>query len=303
MRIVFMGTPAFAIPSLEVLINAGHEIVGVITSTDKLGGRGKNELIQSDIKKYALKNNLNVLQPKNLKSQKFIEELSSLNADLQIVVAFRMLPEVVWNMPPQGTINLHGSLLPKYRGAAPINWAIMSGEKETGVTSFKLKHEIDTGDIIIQRSLEIKSNDTVGSVHDRMMYLGAQVVADTVSLIETKNVNFTSQDDSLACPAPKIFREQCEINFDQSPKKVFNFIRGLSPYPGAWSDIITDKTLKIYWCNPIKESHNEKPGKLFTDNKSFIRISCAGGFIELEDIQISGKRRMKVKEFLNGFTF
>jgi len=230
-----MGTPEFAVHSLKAIHESEHEVVGVITSTDKLGGRGGKNLIESAVKKYALAQNLRILQPPNLKATSFIEELKSLQADVQIVVAFRMLPEVVWDMPPLGTFNLHGSLLPKYRGAAPINWAVINGDLETGVTSFKLKHVIDTGDLVMQRPLAIEPLETAGDVHDKMMHLGADVILQTVQLIAEDKVTFTPQDDSKVSKAPKIFHHTCEIDFSKSTIEVFNFIRGLSPYPAAWA--------------------------------------------------------------------
>ena len=221
LRIVFMGTPEFAVPSLDILVKSGYNVVAVVTAADNYGGRGGKQLIESAIKKYAVKNGIPVLQPEKLKAPFFLEQLKSFQADLQIVVAFRMLPEVVWNMPPLGTFNLHGSLLPKYRGAAPINHAIINGEKETGVTSFKLKHEIDTGDILLQRPILIEDDDTAGSLHNRMMMLGAEVVHDTVKLIESGNYNFIKQDNTLVSKAPKNFHETCKIDFNQHVDIVF----------------------------------------------------------------------------------
>ncbi len=235
MRIIFMGTPDFAVPSLDILVKSGHEVVAVVTSTDKLGGRGGKQILQSPIKKYAEANIIPVLQPPNLKSPAFIEELKSYNADLQVVVAFRMLPELVWSMPKLGTFNLHGSLLPKYRGAAPINWAVINGETETGVTTFFIKHEIDTGDLLFQEAIPIGENETAGEVHDRMMLVGADLVLKTVNAIQNDKYKLSKQDESKVCKAPKIYHETCEIDFNQPVKKVHDFIRGLSPYPGAWT--------------------------------------------------------------------
>ena len=229
-----MGTPEFAVPSLDILVQNNYDIVAVVTSTDSYGGRGGKQLIESSIKKYAIEHHIPVLQPTNLKSPGFIEQLKSFEADLQIVVAFRMLPEIVWNMPPLGTFNLHGSLLPKYRGAAPINHAIIQGETETGVTSFKLKHEIDTGDVLLRKKVAIDVNDDAGTLHDRMMIIGADVVLETVKRIESGKYTFTKQEDAESTKAPKIFHETCQIDFNKPVDQVYNFIRGLIPYPGAW---------------------------------------------------------------------
>jgi methionyl-tRNA formyltransferase len=244
MRIIFMGTPEFAVSSLDILVQNGHQIVAVVTSIDSYGGRGGKQLLESAVKKYAVAHDIPVLQPTNLKSPAFLETLRSYNADLQIVVAFRMLPEVVWNMPPLGTVNLHGSLLPKYRGAAPINHAIINGETETGVTSFKLKHEIDTGDVIMSRSIKIEDSDDAGTLHDKLKDLGAQVVLETVNKIANGSVDFQIQSDDEATAAPKIFHETCKIDFHRPVAEVYNFIRGLSPYPAAWC-IIDQKEVKI----------------------------------------------------------
>ncbi len=302
LKIVFMGTPDFAVPSLDILVRNGYDIVGVITATDKRGGRGNKTLIESAVKKYALEKGLKILQPKNLKAPEFVEELRSLNADLQIVVAFRMLPEIVWNMPPNGTMNLHGSLLPKYRGAAPINWAIIKGEKETGVTSFFLKHEIDTGDVLFREKLSIGENETVGEVHDRMMTLGAETILRSVQAIEKGDYELLPQDNSQVSHAPKIFRETCEINFNQNSKKIHDFIRGLSPYPAAWTTL-QEKPLKIYKAEYEIKEHNLKPGEFISDNKSYIQISTMNGFIKILELQLQGKKRMKTGDFLNGFDF
>ncbi len=297
-----MGTPGFAVPSLDILVQNGYEIAAVITSTDKYGGRGNKTLIESDVKKYAMEKGLKILQPKNLKNPEFVEELKSLKVDLQIVVAFRMLPEVVWNMPPLGTMNLHGSLLPKYRGAAPINWAIIKGEKETGVTSFFLKHEIDTGDVLIMDKLDIGENETVGELHDRMMELGAKTVLKSVQIIEKGNYELVPQNDSEVTKAPKLFRENCKIDFNQKTDDVHNFIRGLSPYPAAWT-LLDDKTLKIYSASKINETHDLEIGKFISDDKTFIKISTQDGFINIHELQLQGKKRITTKEFLNGYKF
>lgn len=300
LRIVFMGTPDFAVPSLTILLEYGYEVVGVVTATDKLGGRGGKQLIESAVKKCAIEYGIPVLQPERLKSKDFLTALRNLQANLQIVVAFRMLPEVVWAMPTLGTFNLHGSLLPKYRGAAPINWAIINGEMETGVTTFFLQQEIDTGDILFQETMPIQENDTAGDVHDRMMLLGAKVVLKTVQSIENQAIKPIPQNDNFAIPAPKIFHETCEINFDDSTQKVHNFIRGLSPYPAAWTTL-DGLELKILQTTKFLEPHNLIAGSVVTNNKHFIRIATNDGFIEVHELQLQGRKRMKSKEFLNGY--
>jgi len=299
MRIVFMGTPEFAIPSLDILIKNKFNVVAVVTSTDKTGGRNKNRLIESDVKKYALSKNLKVLQPKNLKSPEFLAQLSALQADLQIVVAFRMLPASVWNLPPKGTFNLHGSLLPKFRGAAPINWAIIKGEPETGVTSFKLKHEIDTGDILYQETIDIRPDETAGQLHDRMKELAAQVVLRTAKAIQKDEYVLKQQANDLATKAPKIFREDCEINWDDSSSNVYNFIRGLSPYPTAWT-IFEGKMLKIFNVRKSTEQSSEKPGSIITDGRKKLAFATRDGSISCDVVQWAGKKKMDVVSFLNG---
>ncbi len=300
LKIIFMGTPDFAVPSLKILVDSGYEVVGVITATDKLGGRGKKKVIQSAVKQYAVEQGLNVLQPKNLKKPAFVEEVRALKADLQVVVAFRMLPEVIWNMPRLGTMNLHGSLLPKYRGAAPINWAVIKGEKETGVTTFLLKHEIDTGDVLFQKSLPIGENETAGEVYNRMMEMGAGVLLKSVQALEKGNYNPLPQKDEAATKAPKIFHDTCEIDFIQPTQKVHDFIRGLSPYPTAWT-MLEDKKMKIFKTTKEIVDHAEEPGKFFSDNKNYLKISTIDGYICLKELQLAGKKRMDVKSFLNGF--
>ncbi|MDX1939956.1 MAG: methionyl-tRNA formyltransferase, partial [Saprospiraceae bacterium] len=291
LRIVFMGTPEFAVPSLDILIQNGYNVVGVVTATDKMGGRGGKQLIESAVKKYALEKGLKILQPEKLKSPEFIKKLQALNADLQIVVAFRMLPEIVWAMPPKGTFNLHGSLLPKYRGAAPINWAIINGETETGVTTFFLQHEIDTGDVILQTKLPIDENETAGEVHDRMMLLGAETVLKTVQMIEKDNIILQKQNDIEASHAPKLFHETCEINFNQPTQKVHNFIRGLSPYPAAWATL---DGLEFKILRTTKEIilHDLEPGKFISDNKKMLKIATIDGFVHVHELQLQGRKRM-----------
>ena len=302
MRIVFMGTPDFAVSSLKILVENGYNIVGVITATDKYGGRGGKKLIESAVKKYAVSQGLKVMQPKNLKATDFVEELRTLNVDLQVVVAFRMLPEIVWAMPTIGTFNLHGSLLPKYRGAAPIHWAVINGETETGVTTFFLQHKIDTGDVIFQEKMSIGENETTGEVHDRMMELGANTVLKTVQVIENGTYTLQPQNDEIATHAPKIFRETCEINFNQPTEKVHNFIRGMSPFPVAWTTL-EDKQLKIIKASKIVEKHDFEPGTYVSDHKKSLKIATADGFMEVHQLQLQGKRRMEVVDFLNGYKF
>ena len=295
-----MGTPEFAVPSLEILYNAGYDIVGVITSVDKYGGRGRKKLIESAVKKYALSKNLNILQPPNLKNPQFLEELKMLKADLQIVVAFRMLPVMVWDMPVLGTYNLHGSLLPKYRGAAPINWAIMNGETETGVTSFKLKHEIDTGSILLQKSVKIYDDDNATALHNRMMYEAADTVYQTVQQIEHNQIELKEQSDTEATHAPKLNKDNTRIDFNKTVIEVYNFIRGLSLYPCAWFNL-DEKLTKVYEAEISENKINHTAGTIITDNKSTIHIACNDGYIALEQIQMSGKSKMKTKDFLNGY--
>lgn len=301
LRIVFMGTPVFAAASLEALLNNGFNVVGVITVPDKPAGRGL-QLQQSAVKKLALEKNLNVLQPAKLKDPEFIATLKNLQADLQVVVAFRMLPEVVWNMPPLGTINVHGSLLPHYRGAAPINHAIINGEKETGVTTFKLKHQIDTGDILLHKKIAIGENETAGELHDRMMVDGAELLVKTLyELLEGKlqpTPQVFSHDDKHA---PKIHTVDCKIDFDQSATAVHNSIRGLSPFPGAFTTL-AGKTLKIFRTT-VTDSSNKVPGSIHTDNKQELIIHCKEGSIKVLELQLEGKKRMPVEDFLRGYRF
>lgn len=299
LRIVFMGTPDFAVPSLRILHQSNHEIVGVITSTDKYGGRGKKVLLQSAVKKYALEHHIPILQPNNLKSQEFFTELKTLKADLQVVVAFRMLPEVVWNMPQLGTMNLHGSLLPLYRGAAPINWAVINGEKVTGLTTFMLQHEIDTGDILNKSEVPIDYLDNVGTLHDKMMITGANLVFDSVEKISRGDYTLLPQDNSLVTKAPKIYKETCQINFDQSTRNVYNFIRGLNPYPGAYTIIDNSQIFKILDCNEIITSHAFEPGHLIVEDQS-LKFATKDGYILVNTLQVSGKRRMTAQDYLNG---
>jgi methionyl-tRNA formyltransferase len=302
MRIVYLGTPDFAVPSLDILVQNGYDVVGVITAPDKPAGRG-NQLSQSAVKQYAVSKGLRLLQPEKLKNEEFLTELKSLKADLQIVVAFRMLPEVVWDMPPLGTFNLHGSLLPKYRGAAPINRAIMDGQKETGVTTFFLQHEIDTGNIIFQDTLPIGENETAGELHDRMMVAGAELVLKTVQAIEAGNYPQIPQADIKDAPkAPKIFREDCRIDWNQPVEHIFNHIRGLSPYPTAWTEL-NGKTFKIYRAEKVLGTPGNSPGQFSSDNKTYIHVAAKDGYLDLKEIQLEGKKRMSTEEFLRGYRF
>lgn len=294
-----MGTPDFAVSSLDRLYQDGHDIVGVITSTDKYGGRGKKTLIESAVKRYAVTKGLNILQPKNLKAPSFVEEIKSLKADLQVVVAFRMLPVVVWDMPPMGTMNLHGSLLPKYRGAAPINWAVINGDKVTGLTTFLLKHEIDTGDILDKSEVPIDYKDTVGTLHDKMMKVGATLVSTSVNALETGLTNPLPQNNSIVTHAPKIYTETCAIDPNQSTRKVYNFVRGLNPYPGAYLIQEDGQKLKIFDCSEVIEQHEHAPGSLIHQDKTLL-MATRDGYLSILKLQAPGKRRMSVMDYLNG---
>jgi len=301
MKIVFMGTPDFAVASLNALLEEGFDIVGVITAPDKPAGRGQ-KINESAVKQYAAEKGLKILQPVKLKDPEFIEELRSLKADLQIVVAFRMLPEIVWNMPSKGTINLHASLLPQYRGAAPINWAIINGEKESGVSTFFLKQEIDTGDILFSERVEIDEQDTAGDLHDKLMNIGADLLVKTVKAIESGEYKEIPQDktgENVLKTAPKIFREDCQIDWNQPVMKIYNHIRGLSPYPAAYC-LLQDKTLKIYKAEAEQAEHQLEPGSFQTDHKTSLKFACSDGFISVMELQLEGKKKMKVDEFLRG---
>lgn len=308
LNIIFMGTPEFAVPTLNTLHKSRHKVVAVVTSVDKLGGRGKKQLLESAVKKYALENEIPVLQPKNLKSKNFQAELKSFNADVQVVVAFRMLPVAVWDMPPAGTINLHGSLLPQFRGAAPINWAVITGEKVTGLTTFKLKHEIDTGDMIHQVKVEINENETAGEVHDKLMIEGGPLMLQTMEELSHETITYHPQDLSLVSKAPKIFRETCKVTFDKPSAEVHNLIRGLSPYPGAWAKLPDEKEIKLLKTERLDLDAEEaiqqlKPGEIFTDNKKLLAIGTKDGNIKILEAQVQGKRRMKINDILNGMKF
>ncbi len=302
-----MGTPAFAVSSLDKLYQAGYEIAGVITAPDKPAGRGM-KMTQSAVKIYAEEKRLNILQPEKLKNPEFIRELRDLKADVQVVVAFRMLPEIVWDMPPLGTINLHGSLLPQYRGAAPINWAVINGEKETGVTTFKLQHQIDTGNILLQEKITIEESDTAGTMHDKLMETGANLLLRTIQNLESGTLKEIQQpsvmDNSNELKhAPKIFTETCEINWSENVESIYNFIRGLSPFPAAFT-FLGGKKLKIFRAdkelfNPDMDSAEDKP--YVTDHKHALKFRAADGFISLKEIQLEGKKKMTIEEFLRGW--
>tara|TARA_B110000046_G_scaffold35749_1_gene39012 strand:- start:29946 stop:30896 length:951 start_codon:yes stop_codon:yes gene_type:complete len=305
LRIIFVGTPNFAVESLNALIEADKNVVAVITAPDRKAGRGQ-KINESAVKKYALKKGIPVLQPTNLKNENFIVELNGYQADLQIVVAFRMLPEVVWNMPKQGTFNLHASLLPNYRGAAPINWAIINGEKETGVTTFFLKHQIDAGDVIFQEKVAISSSETAGTLHDKLMKVGGSLVVKTVNSIETYDVITRPQPSLESKKAPKIYKSDCEVDWFRSAKEIDPLIRGMSPFPTAWSTLydVDSKTAvnaKIYQVIPLSNK-SLSAGEVKVQDKE-IRVGTADFDLKLVDVQIEGKKRMPIKDLLNGFNF
>ena len=311
LRIVYMGTPDFAVESLRQLVEGGYNVVGVITMPDKPMGRHGSVLQPSPVKQYAVEKGLRVLQPVNLKDEAFVEELRSLKADLQIVVAFRMLPEVVWNMPPMGTFNLHASLLPQYRGAAPINWAIINGDTETGITTFFLKHEIDTGEVIQQVRVPIADEDNVEVIHDKLMMLGGRLVTETVDAILAGEVKPVPQEELINLsqeelrPAPKIFKDTCRIDWTKGVKGVYDFVRGLSPYPAAWTELVgadgSSLVLKIFQTEKMFFSHGEKIGTLSSDGKTYLRVALADGYLNILSLQLAGKKRMPVADFLRGF--
>ncbi len=312
LRILFMGTPEFAVESLKTLMENNYNVVAVVTMPDKPAGRGY-KLQASPVKQYALENGLTVLQPEKLKDESFIAQLKELRVDLQVVVAFRMLPEVVWSMPSKGTFNLHSSLLPQYRGAAPINWAIINGEKETGVTTFFLSHEIDTGDIIFREKTTISTTDNAETLHDRLMVMGAKLVLKTVDAVIDDTVKSIPQDELNANnielkPAPKIFKDDCRVNWNKNREEIFNFIRGLSPYPAAWTELHrtdTDEVLRVKLFASILTEEVEsialENGSIITDNKSYINVVTANGLVSITDLQLSGKKRMNTIDFLNGY--
>ncbi len=308
LRIVYMGTPEFAVLPLERLLEAGYEIAAVVTNPDKPAGRGQ-QLQESAVKKYARQAGLKILQPEKFRDTLFLQELAALKADLQLVVAFKMLPEVVWNMPPLGTINLHASLLPDYRGAAPINWAVMNGEKVSGVTTFLLKHEIDTGHIIFQEKVPINEQMSAGDLHDRLMEVGADLLLKTVEAVERNDYPLIDQKDLLqgreAIHAPKIFKEDMRIKWSEPAEVVYNHIRGLAPFPGAWTELCqadgTTLTLKIFKTEKNCLTEPQEPGKIVTDGKRFLEICVRDGRLRILELQLSGKKRMGIEEFLRGF--
>ena len=303
MKIIYMGTPDFAVEPLRRLVDAGKNIIAVVTMPDKPAGRG-HKIQFSPVKEYALSVGLPILQPTNLKDPEFIEELRSYQADLQIVVAFRMLPEIVWNMPPLGTFNLHASLLPQYRGAAPINWAVINGETETGITTFFLQHEIDTGDIIMQEKIAIAPNDNAGIIHDKLMILGADLVLQTVNQIESGNVSSMPQPEGELKAAPKIFKDTCLINFNASAESIRNLVRGLAPYPAAWIELIdTDNNttnMKIYEVSKELCSPTHPVGTLVCDGKKILKVAVLDGYIHLDQVQLAGKKRMPAADLMRG---
>ena len=303
--IIFMGTPEFAVTSLKTLLDKGYNVKAVVTTPDKPAGRGKN--IQfSDVKKFALEHNLPILQPEKLKSPEFLAQLKEIDADLFVVVAFRMLPKEVWAMPKRGTINLHAALLPDYRGAAPINHAIINGETETGITTFYIDEQIDTGKIIMQERCAIEPEDNIGTLYDKLMFIGAEAVCKTVDIIASGNVNAIEQDSIRTeglHPAPKITKEFCQINWNNKSIDIHNLIRGLSPYPAAWCYLKDDITAKIFTSAYSVEKHNLEAGTFVSDNKSFLKVATQDGFVSILELQMQGKKRMAIKDFLNGFKF
>ena len=300
-RIVFLGNPEFARFHLEQILTAGFNVVAVVTAPDKAAGRGK-QLRATPVTEFARSKDIPVLQPKNLKAESFVEKLRSYDATIQVVIAFRMLPEIVWNMPPMGTVNLHASLLPQYRGAAPINWVIINGEKETGVTTFRLKHEIDTGNILIQESCSIVKDETAGTLHDKLMVLGADATIRTLEGLLSGDIEEKEQDSSSGelKSAPKIFKEDCEIDWTQSANAVYHKIHGLSPYPAAYT-VLKDMRLKIYRCELVDVNPNESESQIISDGKSYLHVKAADGYISILELQPEGKRPMGVDEFLRGY--
>lgn len=304
LRIVFMGTPEFAVTILKKLVEDNFNIVGVVTASDKKAGRGR-KINESAIKKYAVENKLKLLQPKNLKSEEFLSNLKALKANLQIVVAFRMLPKAVWKMPAYGTFNLHASLLPDYRGAAPIHWAIINGEEKTGVTTFFIDEKIDTGNIILQKEITIHDDEIVGELHDRLMNLGANLVSDTVLSIKSNSVTTQKQKKDSQKIAPKLFPENCKIDWNNSIDKIYNHIRGLNPFPGAWTQMINNEdvtSLKIYKIRKEIINH-KKTIKTIITTKDDIKIAVIGGYIIIDELKISGKKKLDSKSLLNGYSF
>jgi methionyl-tRNA formyltransferase len=303
-RIVFMGTPDFAVTILKHLVDNNYNVVGVITAADKPAGRGR-KLNESSVKKYALTQNLKILQPTNLKNEAFLNDLKNLNANLQIVVAFRMLPKVVWQMPEYGTFNLHASLLPDYRGAAPIHWAIINGETKTGVSTFFIDDKIDTGEIILQEEIPVLNDETVGTLHDKLMFLGASLVAKTVTLIAEDNIKTKKQPELEEKSAPKLHSENTRIDWSLSLDTIYNKIRGLNPFPSAWTILLNNEeeiSAKIYEVEKVEESHNLEAGSIITSKKE-MKVAVANGFINIKGIKLAGKKKMDAVSLLNGFTF
>lgn len=299
-----MGTPDFAVAILHKLIEDNYNVVGVITAPDKPAGRGR-KLQQSAVKKYALENNLNLLQPSNLKNENFIEDLKALNANLQVIVAFRMLPKIVWQMPEYGTFNLHASLLPSYRGAAPIHWVLINGEEKTGVTTFFIDEKIDTGEIILQKEIDISEDETVGELHDKLMNLGAELVSETVSYIKDGKVTTQKQPKIDIKMAPKLFPENCKVDWNNSLDTIYNHIRGLNPFPAAWSEMKNNDTItsvKFYKVRKQKISHQDSVGKII-NSKSDLKIAVNNGYIFIDEIKVSGKKKLDTKSLLNGYSF
>lgn len=308
LRIVYMGTPDFAVAPLEALLNAGCNVVGVVTNPDKPAGRGQ-KIQEAAVKKFAISKGLKILQPEKFRNEEFLNDLKVLEADLQVVVAFKMLPEVVWNMPKYGTLNLHASLLPQYRGAAPINWAIINGDKETGVSTFLLQHEIDTGNILFQEKTNIGENDNVEVIHDKLMNIGSELVVKTVKAIEAEDypqIPQESLDTETLKSAPKIFKEDCKIDWSKNIDSIHNLIRGLSPYPAAWTELVPNEEgknigLKVFGTTKEIVTHQYKTGSLHTDGKTHLKVAVDGGYISINMLQQAGKKRMKVEDFLRGF--
>ena len=304
LRIVFMGTPDFAVAILDKIVKEQYNVVGVITVPDKPAGRGR-KLNESAVKKYAKSQNLNLLQPTNLKDQDFLKELHSLNANIQVVVAFRMLPKIVWEKPLYGTFNLHGSLLPNYRGAAPIHWSIINGEKKTGVTTFFIDEKIDTGEMILRKEINIDDDETVGQLHDRLMFLGAETVIETLHLIRNNKVVTTKQNDIETKSAPKLNSDNCRINWDDTLENIYNHIRGLNPFPAAWSEMKNNEetiSLKVYDVRKEEEQHN-LPIKSIITTKKEIRVAVNKGYIVLDILKLSGKKKLDAGSLLNGYSF
>ncbi|MDR3327737.1 MAG: methionyl-tRNA formyltransferase [Prevotellaceae bacterium] len=306
MKIVYMGTPDFAIKPLELLLDNGFDVVGVVTMPDKPAGRG-HRIQFSAVKQFALERNLKILQPTSLKNENFIAELKSLKAEIQVVVAFRMLPEIVWNMPKMGTVNMHSSLLPQYRGAAPINWAIINGETQTGVTTFLLQHEIDTGNIIFQQNIDIEPNDNAGTLHDKLGKLGAELLVKTIKAIKSGNYKTIPQPKAENIKlAPKIFKDICKLDFSKNCMELHNLVRGLSPTPAAWFEYKKGQIVeivKVYETKPEVATHNFENGQLLTDGKKYIKIAVNDGFLQIEILQLAGKKRMSAQDLLRGYRF